>query len=268
VLNLVSEAQTVKEYEQYTYRRSAPFTVLNGIESGLAKKVLRYLNTDLVQVFVDGVKRNQGSGTTDYMLYDGVNAVPPNTVIFNSQIAGDNTQIDVIVTQASANSTFSITLTRVIDDESRPAGAWEGLSGVKIRGAQYSLFYADISELSNPPVQVKLRFNTSTPSFIQGNSTTQLDLANAKILLSRTEVYTSVDRVRTAWVPCSNLIQNYLTLNLVQGVRKLLVQSTAIENVFPPIEVSNFDTPVLISTGLTGNSGSIQPPNTLLNGPA
>jgi hypothetical protein len=102
-LNFVAEQQVAKDYRQYTYRKMGSFTTVNGVEDGLAKKVLRYtatgLNPDQVEVFIDGVKRTMGLGPEMYRVYDGSpgSPVPPNSVLFNSAITGVAPQVDVVV---------------------------------------------------------------------------------------------------------------------------------------------------------------------------
>lgn len=276
-LNLVAEQQVAKDYRQYVYRKTGSFTVVNGVEDGLSKKVLRYsvtgVNPDLVEVYVDGVKRTRGTGPTEYQLYDGAvgSFVPPNSVLFNSAITGVAPQVDVVVTKAATLSTLSVTMSRMADDDSRVGiGAWEGVDAVKnpSTNVRYALFYADITEIGTTPVDIKLRLD-STPSTLVDGSSVNLNPAWVSILLSRTKVYTELDRQRAMWVPLASLSTNtsYLVIKFLDGERQLLVTEASVTDVFPALEVIRYNTPTLRRTGLTGNSDSAQLDNTIIVGP-
>lgn len=277
-LNLIAEQQVARDYRQYTYRRDGSVTVINGVEDALAKKVLRYTITgptpDLVEVYVNGVKQDMGVGPTQYQLYDGTisSPVPPNSVLFNTAVTGTGTQIDVIVTKAATLSTLAIPLVRSIDDDSRVGtGAWEGVDAVKnpATGQRYTLFYCDFTEIGTTPTDVKLRLNPSTPSVLTDGSTYVVAAAMMSILLSRTEVYTELDRQRAMHVPMSGLITNteYMVIKFSDGVRQLLVTESAAVNVFPPYEVLTYNVPTRRRTGLAGNVDSKQLDNTFIIGP-
>lgn len=277
-LNLVAEQQIAKDYRQYVYRKTGAFTIVNGMEDGLAKKVLRYTVTgvtpDLVEVYVDGVKRNRGTGAADYQLYDGSvgSAVPPNSVLFNTVITGVAPQVDVIVTKAATLSTLTLNLTRMSDDDSRVGiGAWEGVDAVKNPATSqlFSLFYCDFSEVVGAPVDTKLRVSSTTPSTLTDGTSVTLDPAWSSILLSRTKVYTELDRQRALWVPLSTLSSdgNYLVIKLLDGERQLLVTEASVADVFPALEVLRFNVPALRRTGLRGDSESAQLDNSIIVGP-
>jgi hypothetical protein len=278
VLNLVAEQQTPRDYRQYVYRRSGSITVVNGVEDGAAKKVLRYDITgptpDVVEVYVDGVKRNLGTGSTEYQLYDGSpgSPVPLNSVLFNSPVTGVLPQIDVIVTKPATISSIQLTFTRAIDNEGRVGtGAWEGVNRVStpILGL-YSLFYCDFANISSTfTTDVKLRLNMETPSLVVDSSNSNIDPNKAAILLSRSGLFTQLDRQKSTWIQLSDLGSNtnYLVVKLDAGKKNLFVTETSIRDVFPPLTVHRFDAPVLQSTDLTGNDDAAQPDNSIIIGP-
>lgn len=278
VLNLVAEQQTPRDYRQYIYRRSGSITVVNGVEDGAAKKVLRYnitgLTPDVVEVYVDGVKRNLGTGPTEYQLYDGTpgSPVPLNSVLFNSPVTGVLPQIDVIVTQQATISSIQLTFTRAIDNEGRVGtGAWEGVNRVStpIIGS-YSLFYCDFANISSTfTTDVKLRLNMETPSLVVDGSNSNIDPNKAAILLSRSELFTQLDRQRSTWIQLSDIgtNTNYLVVKLEAGNKKMFVTEASIRDIFPPLTVHRFDPPVLQSTSLTGNDNAAQPDNSIIIGP-
>jgi len=268
-LELYIEQQTAKDYRQYTYRRSSPFTTINGVEDGQAKKVLRYTTSDEVQVYVNGVKRDAG---IDYLLYDGTqsSAVPPNTVMFTTQITGANNQVDVIVTQASAVQTGTLMFQRAINDESRAGlGAWEGVDSVKTPAhGVWSVFYCDFSEISSTfALDVKLRLKEL--SIRQSDNDPWSPIQAACILLSRTKVHTPIDRQRAKWVPTYGLNTDteYLVVKMVDGERSLLVTEGAALDVFPTLEVLRFGSHKLQTSSLAGNGDASELDNNLITGP-
>lgn len=277
-LNLIAEQQTAKEYRQYVYRKSGSFTVVNGVESGVAKKVLRYsivgANPDQVEVYVDGVKRNRGTGSAEYQLYDGSvgSPVPPNSVLFNTAVTGVAPQVDVIVTKAATQTTAQIVFNRLLNDESRAGtGAWEGVDAVRwarVPG-DWSLFYCDFSELAPMSVDLKLMVDTVTGSTFTDGPTVSLDLSKAALLLSRTEVHTQLDRQRSKFVLLSSLNSNtqYLIVKLWNKARKLYVTEASTTDVFPMLEVKRYGAATLQKTSLTGNTDSAELDNSIIIGP-
>jgi hypothetical protein len=277
-LNLLAEQQTPKDYRQYTYRKSGSITVVNGLEDGVGKKVLRYtvtgLNPDQVEVYVDGVKRDLGTGPTQFQLYDGTvsSPVPPNSVLFNTAVTGTAPQIDVIVTKASTLSTVQLVFNRAIDDEARLSlGAWEGIDKVStpLLG-DWSLFYLDFTEVSGAlAIDVKLRLNPAVPSTVVDGPTTVVQPSQAAILLSRSKLHTQLDRQRSKFVRLDALSTEYLMIKLVDGVRVLYVTEDAAMNVFPVLTVTRFDPPTLITAtaNLVGNTDAAELDNTIIVGP-
>ncbi len=279
-LNFVAEQQVAKDYRQYTYRKTGSITTVNGVEDGTAKKVLRYditgTNPDLVDVYVDGVKRSRGTGANQYQLYDGTvsSPVPPNTVLFNTAITGTLSQIDVVVTKAPTLTTLALTFNRAIDDEARVGtGAWEGVDAVRnqVNHQRWSLFYCDVTELGTLPMDLKLRLDPNTPSTIHNTTTSTLNPAWAVILLSNTKLYTELDRLRAKHVPLSALSSssatNYLVVKYLDGERQVLLTETMAVDVFPPYEVLRWQAATRRTTGLTGNTEAAVLDNILIVGP-
>ena len=267
-LDLNIEQQVAKDYRQYTYRRSAPFTTINGVEDNQSKKVLRYATTDEVSVYLNGVKKE---ASTDYLLYDGTStsAAPPNTVLFTSMVTGSNNQIDVVVSQPTAVQTGSMLFARAINDESRVGlGAWEGIDAVKnpVLGT-WSLFYCDFSSVTTFPLDIKLR--VADLSIRQSSNEPWSSVQGACMLLSRTNVYTELDRQRSVWVPISSLNSDtkYLVVKTVNSSRTMLVTEAAAVDIFPTLDVVRFGAHTLQTTNLTGYTSSAELDNTLITGP-
>lgn len=269
MLVLSAEQQTSKDYRQYTYRKSATFTIINGVEDGQAKKVLRYTTTDQVEVYLNGVKRTNG---VDYLLNDGTatSPVPSNSILFLTTITGTSNQVDVVVTQEPTPDLKTIVFNRCIDDESRAGtGAWEGVDYVTspIIG-DWVLFYCDFSEISALfMLDVKMRF--SSASMVDVEDGPLYDVSLATMLLSRTKVTTPIDRQRAKWVDLTklNTETDFLCVKTVDGVRSMLVTEASAQDIFPILDVVRFKAPTLQTTNLTGNSDSAEFDNVIINGP-
>lgn len=278
-LNLIAEQQTTKDYRQYTYRRSSSVLVINGVEDSQAKKVLRYTatgsNPDEIEVYVNGVKRTAGKAEFDYQIYDGTvdSAVPPNSILFNTAITGASTQIDVIITKAVISSSISLMFKRATSDESRALlGAWEGINLVNSPAyGEFSLFYCDFLHESNLiTLDIKLRLDTANPStLLNANSTSLSVVHSAAILLSRSGLYTQLDRQRAVWAPVDGLITNteYLVVKLVDGIRVLSISESAIKDIFPVLQVKRFNPSVLSTSNLLGSSSAAELDNSIIIGP-
>jgi hypothetical protein len=275
-ITLIAEKQSAKDFRQYTYRRSTQFSSVNGVEDTVAKKVLRYSLTgavpDHVEVYVNGVKRDVGTGALDFQLNDGTpaSAVPPNSILFNSPVTGSNSQVDVVVTKASALSTVTMEFSRAAADESkRGTGAWEGVDAVSSASlGQCSLFYLDFTEISSAfALDIKLRYSSAV---LQNTpSTAAVNCAGAALLLSRTTVHTELDRERSVYAPLLGLNTDteYMVIKLLNGVRALFITESAVQPVFPALKVQRFNAPSLELINLAGNLDAAMLDNTLIIGP-
>ncbi len=275
-LDFEAEQQTPQSFLKYTYKRTVPFTIVNGVEDANAKKVLRYditgTSPDQVEVYVNGVRRAQGTSSGEYRLYDGTvgSPVPPNSVLFNTAVTGTSTQIDVVVTKQATTNTITMVLERAVDDESRVGtGAWEGVNSVKhiVNGSDRvsDLFYLDFTEASQTlPRDVKLRVLAARVITI-GSYLAPLD--TVRILLSREKQYLTVDKIRSFVIPISNVTaDSYMMIKYIDDERRLLCMDSAIQEVFPPIAPQFFDAPSLLSSG-TANDDATDIDNTYIIGP-
>lgn len=281
-LKLVAEQQTAKDYRQYIFRKSSAFTIINGIEDTVAKKVLRYsisgTNPDYVEVYVNGVKRTKGLGAQEYQLSD--TAAMPNSILFNSNSLDGSTQVDVIVTKAATVSSATLKFLRVINDSARTnIGAWEGIDTVTYaKGSTlekvYSLFCCDFTTSADSLVlDVRLRLNITAGAESTVRSITPGDeasFAGALLLFSRSEVFTQLDRDRTKCVKLDSLVSggiDYLVMKLIAGERALFVTANSSTNIFPALEVQRFSTSTLQSTNLLGSANATELNNNLVVGP-
>ena len=228
-------ADAPKAYRQYIFRKEGSFTTISGIESGLEKKALRFVatgsNPDQVEVYVNGVKREQGAGAEDYQIYTSdVSAAPPNTILFNALLdSTGNTQVDVIVSKLALASSINLTFKRNKSDESRTStGAWENISYVdKLEGdvwKRYYLFTLDLDDASIPL-----------------NSTVVPLVSDAFFLLAR-QPYSQVDRYSNVAVLLSELSaeRNFIKYFTEDGETTMRVTATAISTFFPLLRFGKF----------------------------
>lgn len=275
-VNLISESTTTKNYRKYTFRRYSPISILNGFEDSNEKKILRYTISgnlpDIVEVYVDGVKRTRGTGQLEYMLSDGINYVPPNSIAFNTPVSGDPAQVDVVITQPTVETHVVLPFLKMRNDDSRVGlGTWEGVSYVKtFPEALWDLFYCDLDEVVNLPLNVKLRINGNTPAVLSNGSIKTISSSNAAFLMSTSTLFTKVDRVKGRWIPFFTLItsSNYFTINVTDtNVKELTVTKESLRDIFPLLEVSPFVAEPILTSNLSGNSSAIKPTSSFVIGP-
>lgn len=241
-LDLVFTARSAspKAFRQYTFRRTTTVAVISGIEDGLEKKVLRYtttgVNPDVVEVYVNGVKQEEG---VTFALYNGVpGPVAPNTVSFTPPLdLSGTTQIDVIVSKVVALPSSTLTLVRSTYDESRRGtGAWENVDAISIFDAgvstTYYLFRADITSTSlplNSVLDVTSAAVTITPTI------TSVPLTDVVILYAL-DPYTSRDRRLATITRASDLdpTVDSLRFGLVDDEVALTISATALTPTYPP----------------------------------
>jgi len=261
-------ADTPKAYRQYVYRMDQSFDSVAGVESGLEKKSLRFTaygaNPDLVEVYVNGVKRAEGTGTDDYQVYNGSNGILPNTIKFNSSIVQAGiTQVDVIVSKEQASNDVTLTFTRNALDESRAGtGAYENVSYVDrfdetlaaphLR--RYYLFHLDLDTAT----QLSLNSILVSPS-------TNTD---AIFLLARSP-YSTLDRYTDLVVELSGMDEerDYIKFYAVNSVTTARVTQTAISTIYPPLTLGKFAVEKTIKTQLPGVTEQITIDGAVITGP-
>lgn len=271
-LTLNERASAPKNYRQYIYRSEVSFSSVSGVEAGLEKKTLRYTTTDNVEVYLNGVKLEQGLLPENYQLYDGTltSSVPPNTVNFNQQIALPGiTQVDVIVSPAVVTTQVLLTFNRNQSDESRlNTGSWENVDRVEQLNAStwrpYYLFTLDLADAT----QLNLNTILTAASNAVVNGFINIPAADIEILLAR-EPYSILDRYTNLVVPLTTLgfERDYLKYYVVNGVSVLYVTETAVAPVFPLLRVQKFSTEKTIQTALAGVTDQIVVDGSVIVGP-
>lgn len=248
-LTLIVKADTPKAYRQYVFRREGSFSSISGTEAGLEKKALRFTtygtSPDVVEVYVNGVKRERGTDLEDYQVYDGTNssAAPPNTILFNTNI--DQTgvvQVDVIVSKEQVSSTVDLTFKRNKSDESRLSlGTFENISYVDYflndTWRRYYLYTLDLDDAVLP-------LNSILVS--QGDS-------EAMFLLAR-KPYTQLDRYVNVVAPLVDMSaeRDYIKYYAVDSVTTARITDTALKTIFPPLRLGKFNIEKTIKTSIAG----------------
>lgn len=280
MLTLAARSNEPKNYRQYTYSFDTEFTTVSGIESGLAKKSLFFsvagADPDLVEVYVNGVKKHRGQGAEDYKLYDPNDTfsqtVPQNTIVFNNKITPDfTTQVDVIVSKSAQLNTTQLTFYRNKDDPSRvKTGSWENASAVQrfAGGAQsaktFWLYTCDIGDVTNISLN-SILYPTGTLTL---NSTQQVSLSDAQLLFAK-KPYSTLDRYVDIYCQLTDLAQdtNYLKYHVVNGIPALEVTESSLTTSYPPAKVLKFNTESTIKSALAGVEDQLVIDGKLVIGP-
>lgn len=247
VVQLRSQVDATRVYRQYIFRKEGAFTTLAGVEEGLEKKSLRFTaygsNRDQVEVYINGVKKEQGTAPGEYRLYDGTTSspVPPNTVLFNTPIdSSSSTQIDVIVSKEAAVTNVSLTFKRNLHDESRAGkGAYENVDHVlKFEDGswrKYYLFTLDLSD-SNIPL----------------NSILQPVPQDGFLMLARAP-YSHLDRYADTVVMLRGWSDtDFIKYYTEDNVGTARVTDTAITSFYPPMKMIKFSVEKTIRTPIAG----------------
>jgi hypothetical protein len=273
-LALNERSDAPKSYKQYVFRQDATFTTISGVEAGLDKKTLRYSTTDEVQVYVNGVLQEPGTGATQYTLNDGTStaSVPPNTIGFNSPITTAGiTQVDVIVSAAATTTQAVLTFNRNQYDESRVGtGSWENVSYVQLlRNGTLQNWYLYTLDLGDADQLTLNTIMTADTKAMIGSILVQA--SNMMFLLAR-KPFSNLDRYTDVVVPVSTLTfeRDYLKYFNVNGAPALYITETALQTVYPVLRLpvgSRFSTEKTIQTALAGVTDQVVVDGSVIVGP-
>lgn len=275
-LVLAARTDTPKEYKQYIYRRDAEFSTISGIEDGIAKKTLRFkawdpVSPDLVEVYLNGAKVEQGPGPDQFQVDDGSSnpPAPSNTIKFNSPVMPSGTyQVDVVISKVQATDTYSLVFARNQEDPNR-SGAWDNVSYVeRFNGTswhRYYLFTLDLAENSAALKKDTILYPEGGV-FVTGLGT--ISSQDCAFFLAR-QPYTKVDRYPDISVPLSTLgpDRDYLKYHAVDGDVRLQVTETSLETSFPPSRLSKFDAEGAIKTAVPGQREQVVVDGSVIVGP-
>lgn len=258
-LTLNVRADAPKSFRQYTYRIDTSFSTVSGVEAGIEKKTLRFtaygLNPDLVEVYLNGVKQEQGLGTEQYQIYDGVNSVLPNTISFNTAVVvTSTTQVDVIVSKVQAQTQCLLTFFKNVDNPARTTtGSWENVDCFdRFISGTWKTFYVFTYDVLNTSDIVLNTIMVPTGD-VMVSGAGAIPQSSCCFLLAR-EPYSTLDRYLDACVELSGLTneRDFLKYHIIKDAPVLEVTETAVSAFYPPARLSRFDPELTIKTALGG----------------
>ena len=263
-MTLNVRAETVNSYRQFTYRFETGFSTVSGVETAVERKTLRFTaygaNPDIVEVYLNGVKQEQGVGPEQFQIYDGLpsSTVPPNMISFNTPvIVTSTTQVDVIVSKAQVLTQNLLVFFKNVDNPARTdTGAWENVdSFARFTGGAWVDFYIFTYDVLNT-TDIALNtivVPTGNVLVVDGMNSVELPLSDCHFMLAR-RPYSVLDRYPDTTVPLAGLSmdRDYLKYHAVGGVPTLEVTETSTVTAFPPARLTRFDPELTIKTALAG----------------
>lgn len=282
-LELNVRADTPKNFKQFTFRFETTFSAVSGVETATEKKTLRFtaygIDPDLVEVFVNGIKQEQGLNPDQYQIYLGLpGSIPPNTVVFNTPVAlAGTTQVDVIVSKVAALTTRTLTFFKNRDNPARTnTGAWENVDSFsRFVGGTWRTFYIftfdvlntvdmDLNTIMVPSIDVMVLDDDGAGDVIA----TSVLLSSAFFMLAR-KPYTTLDRYPDICTRLDTLStdRDYLKYHLVNNVATLEITETSIAALYPPARLVVFDPELTIKTPVAGYTEQIVIDGRVIVGP-
>lgn len=279
-LTLQTRAEAPKAFRSYVFRRDVEFSTVSGVEDGISGKTLRFRawgpDPDLVEVYLNGVKLQQGLGPADYQVDDGspTPPAPSNTIKFNTPILPSGTyQVEVIVSKAQPITLQTLLFTRNSDNDARlNTGAWENVSHVErfdsVEGVQrFYLFTFDVAGNSV--------FTRDTIVFPVGNVVVDTGMDTIPVLLSdcifmlSRKPHTKIDRYPDISIRLQDLdaSRDYLKYIVVDGVPTLMVTETSLSTHFPPSIVHRFNPEPTLKVAVEGEEEQLVVDGRLIVGP-
>lgn len=264
-LRLRGKADAPKAYRSYIFRREETFQTISGVESGLEKKALRFSafgeNPDMVEVFVNGVKREPGDGPEDYQIANATNGVPPNTISFNSVIDESSiSQIDIIVSKETPSAEYSLKFVRNKDDESRAnTGVYENVNYVDgmIASDNWERYFLYTLDLDSIASEIPLN-SILVPA----------EDTNIIFLLAR-KPYTQLDRYSTAVIQMRDMSveRDFLKYYLQDDETTMRVTVSSLVTIFPPLRYGKFHVEKPITTATSGVVEQLVVDGNVITGP-
>jgi hypothetical protein len=253
-------SDTPKNFKQYTFRYVTSFYTVSGVEAGEEHKTLRFTaygtDPDLVEVYVNGVKLEQGIEPGKFQIYDGTagSTVPPNMILLNTGITyTGNTQVDVIVSKIETLQSLTVGFTRNTHVAERTnRGAWENVDYIErfIGGVwvPYYIFVFDV--LSNTQLPIDSIMVPVGDVIVNGHPVLQAD---TMFLLAR-QPYSTIDRYtdQAAILSSLSIDRDYLKYHHVADVPTLELATTALTTFYPPAKLHRFIPDSIITTPISG----------------
>ncbi len=279
-LSLQERVEVPKSFKSFVFRRENEFSTISGVEDGISQKTLKFRvwgpEPDEVEVYLNGVKLQQGTGPNDYQVDDGspTPPAPSNTIKFNTPILPVGTfQVEVIVSKATPVTLRTLTFNRNSDNDSRLSlGAWENVSHVEryddIHGVHnFYLFTFDVKD--NAVLARDTILFTFDTVFVNAPPVSLPVAPSDCIFMLSREPHTKVDRYPDISVYLSELdaTRDYLKYSVVDGVLSLSVTDTSIHTNFPPSVLHKFNPEPTVKVAVAGETEQIVVDGKLIVGP-
>lgn len=258
---LVSDS-VPKTFRQYSFIKDQNFSTVSGVESGLEKKTLRFAidgpDPDQVEVFVNGVKKEQGNDPDQFTVGTSSPSsnVPPNTIKFNTEIdISSRTQIDIAVSKVGETEMSYLYFFRN-DSQSERSGAWEGISYAEkfnegtSNWQQLILFSCDVKNLISIPLN-----SLFTLGYVLQTDTSAIPLSAGYFLLAL-DPFSNVDRCHNVVIPLSTISErDHLKFYVDANKKVIKIVSSAVQPIYPLLRTppsSKFEGVKRITTSIPG----------------
>lgn len=255
-------------FTEYIFNTPSENSVISGRD--VSGKNLRFdqraIDEDRVQVQVNGIVRNVGSGPTDYQL-------SPNIVTFNTPLViGD--RVSVLLFGTAPTSTSTVLFARNALGSS-PSNAWGNIRWVEIFNSQngeydkWLLYVADSTGAISTEAQFRVERLEDTTS-----QTKIVELTDVVFLMAYPP-YSNVDRDRNTYVKCATLAEDFYLKSSTTAFTELLVSANLVSDASPAFRLIGSGKPaqdnsyITVDTFPTGTSSdTIIPVKSNILGPS
>lgn len=206
---------TNKQYTEYVFGRPSGTALVSGQDDSSKRVALRFSNTDQVSVFVNGVELPPHSYDRSVL----------NRLVFTPALLDDSNSINVLVTKAN-EPVFITGFAHRHGMPNAPAGAWDNIVTVTIRGIAHTLF----------SIAVRPGINTGIIVAAIGNWVQDVGL-----LLLANEPYSHFDRALSTVVSIPELIASREIIdykNNVKGIAQFTCTFDSVSGVIPGISIN------------------------------
>lgn len=215
IFNVVKSKAT--SFKEYTFNRLAPITQINGLDDTPEKKLLRFISTDNLKLFLNGIEIIEGT--------DWIRDVPTQTILFSTTILND---ASIVITVAPQQVITQKTLTFYRNTiGGNTTSVWGNVNKIMFKAQTYYLYTCNSVELD-------IDVNTSLSLSSVVNST----IANILILLGN-KPWNITDRIFTYYGDCDKITNNVADIRMIKKDNKLSIEISefGLTDAFPVIQI-------------------------------
>jgi hypothetical protein len=248
-LTFTVQRTNIQDFVEYTYTLAANQDTIIGADNSSQSKVLKFISSDNVNVFINGVQTNQFvlqySDTVGYAI-----------VLNTTRTVSVSVKV-VVYPQISITETTSVQFTKNENLTFLKSTAWNNAKSIMLNGLEYVLYSSVLESL---PANKEL-------NLYPGNSLTNYSLSNMYFLLSN-DPYTSIDRILDFIVPLDILstpdlwVKYYVDSNKKQ-IQVSYLALTSIEN---PIICNLINSEIITTNKLSSSVNIALPKNNSILG--